>query len=164
MLRPLLSGAQPGMSTAQACQALRPATETRLYSGSNIDCAVARDGSGYAAMPNAYVYRKQLVDGCTCNGRDAFGLARIDVTNEPTLRRGDVVATREGLVAYAGDRNQRADFTPVESYPGFSRSYRETLSDIRVMPPSAVNYTPVTVPLTTGAADSAGMRSAQLAR
>jgi hypothetical protein len=155
---------RPGMSTAQACQAFCPATETRLYSGSSIDYAVARDGSGYAAMPNAYVYRKQLVDGCTCNGRDAFGLARIDVKNDPTLRRGDVVASREGLVAYAGDRNQRADFAPVESYPGFSKNYRETLSDIRIMPPSAVNYTPVTVPLTTGAADSAGMRSAQLAR
>lgn len=156
---------RPGMSTAQACQAFCPATETRLYAGSNIDYAVARDGSSYAAMPNAYVYRKQLVDGCSCNGRNAFGLAQIDVKNDPTLRRGDVVATREGLVAYAGDRNQRADFTPVESYPGFSRSYRETLSDIRIMPPSTVNYTPVTVPLTTGATDdAAAMRSAQLAR
>jgi hypothetical protein len=76
------------------------------------------------------------------------------------------VATREGLVAYTGDRNQRAGFTPVESFPGFSRSDRETLSDIRVMPPSAVNYTPATTPLTTGAvdADDATMRSAQLAR
>lgn len=115
-------------------------------------------------MPNAYDYRKQLVDGCTCNGRDALGLAQIDVKNDPTLRRDDVVATREGLVAYAGDRNQRADFTPVESYPRFSKNYRETLSDIRIMPPSTVNYTPVTMPLTTGAADNASMRSAQLAR
>ncbi len=155
-----------GLSSAQACQAFCPASETRLYAGSNIDYAVARDGGRYASMPNAYVYRKRLVAGCTCNGRDAFGLAHIDVKDDPTLRRGDVVATRDGLVAYTGDRNQRAGFTPVESYPGFSKSDRETLSDIRILPPSAVNYTPVTAPLTTGAAtaDDVTMRSAQLAR
>ena len=157
---------RPGMSAAQACEAFCPASETQLYAGSNIDYAVARDGSRYASMQNAYVYRKHVVAGCTCNGRDAFGLAHIDVKDDPTLRRGDVVATREGLVAFTGDRNRRAGFTPVQSYPGFSRRYRETLSDIRIMPPSAANYTPVTVPLTTGAvsSDNATMRSAQLAR
>ncbi len=155
---------RPGMSAAQACQAFCPASETRLYAGGNIDYAVARDGSRYPEMPNAYRYRKQMVDSCTCNGRDAFGLAHIDVKDDPTLHRGDVVATREGLVAYSGDRDKRANFTPVESYPGFSRSYRETLSDIRVMPPNTVNATPVSAPLTTGAADEAAMQSAQLSR
>ena len=78
---------RPGMSAAQACQAFCPASETRLYAGSNIDYAVARDGSRYASMQNAYVYRKHVVAGCTCNGRDAFGLAHIDVKDDPTLRR-----------------------------------------------------------------------------
>jgi len=155
-----------GLTAAQACQAFCPASETRLCAGSNIDYAVARDGSRYAGLPNAYVYRKRLVAGCTCNGRDAFGLAHIDVKDDPTLRRGDVVATRDVLVAYTGDRNQRADFTPVESYPGFSKSYRETLSDIRIRPPDTVNYTPAKAPLTTGAinTDAGTLRSAQLAR
>lgn len=153
---------RPGMSAAQACQAFCPASQTRLYAGSNIDYAVARDGSRYAALPNAYVYRRQLVDGCTCNGRDAFGLANIEIDNDPTLRRGDVVATSNGLVAYTGDDNRRPDFTPVESYSGFSRSYRETLSDIRVTPPSAVNHSPVKLPLTTGSTGDITMRSAKL--
>jgi hypothetical protein len=157
---------RPGMSAAEACQSFCPASETRLYAGSNIDYAVARDGSRYASMRNAFVYRKRVVAGCTCNGRDAFGLAHIDVKDDPTLRRGDVVATRGGLVAYTGDRNQRADFTPVESYSGFSKSYRETLSDIRVTPPGTVNYTPARTPLTTGAIDTNddNLRSAQLSR
>jgi hypothetical protein len=150
------------MSAAQACQAFCPASDTRLFAGSNIDYAVARDGSRYAALPNAYVYRRQLVEGCTCNGRDAFGLANIDIANDPTLRRGDVVATSEGLVAYTGDGNRRADFTPVESYAGFSKSYRETLSEIRVTPPGVINYTPVRAPLTTGSTGDITMRSASL--
>lgn len=154
---------RPGMSAAQACDAFCPASETRLYSGSNIDYAVARDGSRYAALPSAYVYRKQLVAGCTCNGRNAFGLAHIDANDDPTLRRGDVVATREGLVAYTGGKNQRADFTPIDSYRGFSRSYRETLSEIRVMPPGAANYTPVTTPPTTGLTQTHN-QSAQLVK
>jgi hypothetical protein len=125
---------RPGMSAAQTCETFCPASETRLYAGTNIDYAIARDGSRYASMQNAYVYRKHVVAGCTCSGRDPFGLAHIDVKDDPTLRRGDVVVTREGLVAFTGDRNQRAGFTPVQSYPGFSRRYRETLSDIRIMP------------------------------
>lgn len=155
---------RPGLSAAQACQAFCPASETRLYAGSNIDYARASDGSRYAALPNAYLYRRQLVAGCTCNGRDAFGLATIDVGNDPTLRRGDVVATSEGLVAYAGEGNRGADFTPVESYPGFSRSYRATLSEIRVTPPGALNYSPVKLPLTTGSLGDGTLRSAQLDR
>ncbi len=34
---------------------------------------------------------------CTCNGRDAFGLASFDVKNDPTLRPGDIVSTKDGF-------------------------------------------------------------------
>jgi len=62
------------MSAAESCSASCTARKTRLYSGSSIDNAVTNGGSRYVDLNNAFVYRKQLVVGCTCNGRDAFGL------------------------------------------------------------------------------------------
>ena len=52
------------------------------------------DGSRYADLDTALLYRKQLVAGSTCNGRDRFGLAHVDVNTDPTLRPGDIVATK----------------------------------------------------------------------
>jgi hypothetical protein len=100
--------AHAGVSVEEACRAICPASTTRLYSGADIDRAVASDGSRYADLDTAYLYRKELVDGATCNGRDHFGLAHVDVTTDPTLRPGDIVATRAGLVAVTRTRNQAA--------------------------------------------------------
>ncbi|MFN3659254.1 MAG: DUF2865 domain-containing protein [Pseudolabrys sp.] len=122
---------QGGMSAAESCRAFCPATETQLYAGSNIDYAVARDGGRYANLDTAFAYRQKIVPGCTCNGSTPFGLARIDADSDPTLRSGDIVATKDGLVAYNG---RSRDFTPVQSYAGFSPSTRAQLSAIRIMP------------------------------
>ena len=143
--------AQAGLSAAEACHSFCPGSQTRLYSGSSIDAAVATNGSRYVDLPNAYVYRKQLVAGCTCNGRDAFGLARIDATSDPTLRPGDVVATKNGLVAFAGGKNRTAGFTPVGTYPGLSRSDRNKLSELRISGPVPTVPVMVTLPAETRA-------------
>jgi hypothetical protein len=155
--------AHAGMSVAEACHAFCPASETRIYSGGNIDYAVARDGGRYRDLPNAYVYRRHLVAGCTCNGRDAFGLAHIDVASDPTLRPGDVVATRDGMVAFTGRKDSAANFTPVASYPHFSKDFRSQLSALRIMPPNpgAPNYTPVTLSQPAAHAGLEYSRSAQ---
>jgi hypothetical protein len=120
------------VSAADMCHAFCPTADTKLYSGSNIDFATTRDGSRYVDLDNAYAYRKQVVAGCTCNGRDGFGLAHVDVNTDPTLRPGDVVATKDGLVAYDGKKSN--DFTPVQNYSGFSKSYRDQLSAMRIAP------------------------------
>jgi hypothetical protein len=104
--------AQPGLSAAEACHAFCPASQTAIYSGGGIDNAVAQNGSRYADLPKAFLYRKQFVAGCTCNGRDQFGLAHIDIKADPTLRPGDVVATPRGMVAFAGRSGASARFTP----------------------------------------------------
>ena len=155
--------AHAGVSAADACHAFCPAGETRLYSGSGIDNAVAGDGSRYADLDTAFLYRKQLVAGTTCNGRDAFGLARVDVNTDPTLRPGDIVATKTGLVAFTGMKNKVADFAPLDDYRGMSKSARERLADTKIMPPNpgAPNVTPVTLSGHTRADDS---RRAQLSR
>ena len=122
-------------STADMCHAFCPGSETKLYSGSNIDYATANDGSRYADLGTADVYRRQLVAGCTCNGRDAFGLAHIDPAKDPTLKPGDVVATKDGLVAFTGAKDKAANFTPVQDYGGFSKSYRDKLAELKIAPP-----------------------------
>jgi len=138
--------AHAGMSVAQACSAFCPASQTRIYSGGTIDYAVARDGSRYRDLPRAYAYRRQLVAGCTCNGRDAFGLAQIDAASDPTLRPGDVVATPNGLVAFTGAKDNSVNFTPVQSYSRFPQSIRAQLSALRVTPQDAPVATPVQPP------------------
>lgn len=121
-----------GMSAAEACHAFCPSSATKLYSGGKIDDAVTQDGSRYRDLANAFLYRKHLVAGCTCNGRDPFGLAHVDVRDDPTLRPGDVVATENGLAAFTGRTGQTANFTPAGDYRRFPKHYREQLSNIRI--------------------------------
>lgn len=149
--------AHPGMSAADACHSFCPASETRVYSGSDIDYATTSDGSRYADLPNAYRYRKQLVSGCTCDGRSAFGVARVDLANDPTLRPGDVVATKNGLMAVDA-HNKAATFTPVEA-SRLPKSERDALAQVRVKPDYGVPRSE-----TTGSVPASESRAAQLGK
>ncbi len=102
------SGADP----AQICSGFCPAAQTKIFSGSGIDHASARDGARYADLKNAFAYREKTIPGCTCNGKDAFGLVNTPAAADPTLRAGDIVATNTGFVTYTGGR-RNAEFTPV---------------------------------------------------
>jgi len=82
-------------SRNRSCNNFCPASQTMLVYGSDIDNAVTEDGRPYSELPNAFRYRKELVAGCTCNGRDSVGLASISIDNDPTLRKGDVVASEK---------------------------------------------------------------------
>jgi Protein of unknown function (DUF2865) len=151
-----------GVSAAEACHALCPASATKLYSGAPIDNAVASDGSRYADMDTAFRYRKQLVAGVTCNGRDQFGLAHVDVNTDPTLRPGDIVATKTGLVSFTGMKNQVADFAPLSGDRAVPKSTRERLSAVKIMPTARGTLTPVTMAAYAHARED--NRSAQLSR
>jgi hypothetical protein len=130
-----------GNTTAvQMCQALCPASLTKVFYGSTIDGASAGNGERYADSENAYGFRKALRADCTCNGRNPAGLAPIDLTLDTSLRPGDVIATTDGLVAYSGVKagvNQTAEFTPVASYPGLTAGVRARLGEMKVAPMNA---------------------------
>ncbi len=98
----------------EACRAMCPASQTKVFYGSEIGGSVAKDGERYAALDTAFTYRQQLVANCTCNGRNARGLAPFDLSSDPTLRPGDIVATKDGFVAYTGKPGQADAFTPVD--------------------------------------------------
>jgi hypothetical protein len=98
---------------AETCKAICPYTTTKVFLGAEIGDAVAPDGARYSGLNTAFLYRKRLVANCSCNGKDPFGLATLDVKKDPTLRPGDIVATKEGLMAYSGRSGQSTAFTPV---------------------------------------------------
>lgn len=109
------------VTPAQLCSSMCPASRTKIFAGSEISRATAPDGTHYGDLDNAFTYREHLVSNCTCNGKDAFGLAPIDVNSDPTLRTGDIVVTGNGLMSYAAVPRPRrgteaaANFTPVDT-------------------------------------------------
>ncbi len=127
-------------SPVQMCQAFCPASPTKVFYGSNIDSATSATGERYADSENAFAYRKALRADCTCNGRDAAGLAPVDLTLDASLRAGDVIATTDGLVAYSGIKvgnNNSPEFIPVASYPGLTADVRTRLGEMKVAPVAA---------------------------
>ena len=104
-------------SKAQSCRSFCPAAETTLVYGSDIDEATTENGKAYSDLPNAFRYRNELVAGCTCNGKDQVGLAPVKVEDDPTLRKGDIVAGANGLVvANRSARDRRGvavNFSPL---------------------------------------------------
>jgi hypothetical protein len=85
-------------SRAASCSSLCPASETKVVYGGSIDDAATESGKRYSDMANAFRFRNELVSGCTCNGKDAMGLAQVKLEDDPTLRQGDIVAGAGGLV------------------------------------------------------------------
>ena len=94
-------------SKAQSCKSFCPTSETSLVYGSNIDNASTEAGKSYSDLPNAFRYRNEIVAGCTCNGKDAAGLAPVKAEDDPTLRKGDIVAGNDGLVVASRNANDR---------------------------------------------------------
>ena len=109
---PLASGGD--QSGAVMCNNFCPASKTEVVYGGNIDDAATESGKSYSELPNAFKYRTEIVDGCTCNGKDHFGLAKVSVENDPTLRKGDVVASDDGLMVANRTAGKRAElnFSP----------------------------------------------------
>lgn len=102
-------------SRATSCNSFCPASETRVVYGSNIDNAATESGKPYSELPNAFRYRNEIVAGCTCNGIDQIGLAPVKIENDPTLRKGDLVAGANGLMVAGRSADKRGaslDFSP----------------------------------------------------
>ena len=103
-------------SHAATCSKFCPASETKVVYGSGIDSAETENGKAYSELPNAFRFRKELVAGCTCNGKDFGGLASIKIEDDPTLRKGDIVAGEKGLVVASRTSDRRGaslNFSPV---------------------------------------------------
>jgi hypothetical protein len=102
-------------SRASACNSFCPASETKVVYGSDINNATTDSGKPYSELPNAFRYRNEIVAGCTCNGKNQFGLAHVDISSDPTLHKGDVVVGANGLMAVSRtpDRRGALNFSPL---------------------------------------------------
>jgi hypothetical protein len=89
-------------SRVETCRNFCPAAETKVFYGSGIDDAASDTGKSYSELPNAYKYRTELVAGCSCNGTDPVGLAKVKIEDDKTLRRGDFVVEADGVKVAAG--------------------------------------------------------------
>jgi hypothetical protein len=113
------------------CQAFCPGSDTKVYAGGGIDYASAPDGSHYRDLKNAFLYRKHLVANCTCNGKTPFGLAKVNINNDPTLARGDMVSTKDGLVAVVGRDQNGPQFAKVDETRGAASRERDRTVETR---------------------------------
>lgn len=110
-------------SKAASCSSFCPAAETRVVYGSSIDDAVTEGGKPYSELPNAYRYRDELVKGCTCNGKDPTGLASVRIEDDPTLRKGDIVASGNGLMVAGRGADRRGAALNLSPAPQSIRSH-----------------------------------------
>ena len=104
-----------GQSRAASCNSFCPSSDTKVVYGSSIDHASTETGKPYSELPNAFRYRNEIVAGCTCNGKDALGLASVKIENDPTMRKGDIVAGEGGLVVAGRSADKRGaalNFSP----------------------------------------------------
>jgi hypothetical protein len=145
----------------EICSAFCPASRTKIFSGSSIDHAVAHDGTRYTELGTAFAYRDHVVPGCTCNGKDAFGLVNMKPAEDPTLRQGDVVATEAGFVAYSGSHKRTANFTPINSASGVSADAKRQLAQTRI---AAASTPAARADINSSAARDGNDRQAQLVR
>ncbi|MFG1480321.1 DUF2865 domain-containing protein [Xanthobacter sp. V4C-4] len=137
-----LSGRVAGAADAAAqaqCNAFCPAAEVAVYTSPDlakgIDGAVDGGGHPYSALPNAFVFRQRLVEGCACTpGGGPAGVARVDVKADVSLRRGDIVVTPEGPRVFAGSRRgppfRADDFVPPGALPDLPRDLQQRLKDL----------------------------------
>jgi hypothetical protein len=99
--------ASDGQSRAASCNSFCPASETKVFYGGSIDHAATESGKSYSDLPNAFRYRNELVAGCTCNGKDQIGLAPVKIEDDPTLRKGDIIASAAGLMVAGRSADRR---------------------------------------------------------
>lgn len=125
-------GQRTGATAVELCRSFCPNAPTQIFSGSKIDYSVAPGGRRYSEIPNAFVYREKLVPDCTCDGKSATGLVRLDPRDDPTLRPGDFVATGNGLMAYRGGYGNSTEFSAISNVPGISANLRQQLSATKV--------------------------------
>jgi hypothetical protein len=108
--------ASDNASRAASCSSFCPASDTKVVYGSTIDNAATETGKPYSELPNAFRYRTEIVAGCTCNGKDQIGLAPVSIENDPTLRKGDIVAGANGLMVASRGADKRGaalNFSPL---------------------------------------------------
>jgi hypothetical protein len=101
---PLTATGDAVSSKKDLCSALCPGTSTEVYvragGESTMDNATGPNRKPYKSLANAYAYRAPAAPRCSCQA--AAGVPALALTNDPTLRSGDIVVTSKGVRVFAG--------------------------------------------------------------
>jgi len=112
-------------SRAAVCSSLCPASETKVFFGSSIERSETSNGEPYTKLKNAFRYRTEIDPKCTCDGKNPGGLTHIDVSADPTVRKGDIIASDDKMTVIGHSaRTKRASHSSRHSLSPSVRSSR----------------------------------------
>ena len=92
--------------------------------------AVSNKGKSYSKLATAFAFREKSVAACTCHSVDKPALA---VTEDPTLKPGDIVVTSEGVKVFRGGGKmpyRARDFADYRSDRNVSKTHRAFLDAV----------------------------------
>ncbi len=119
-----------------ACAAACPGAPTNVYTlrvgETELDRAVSPQGLPYRASALANVYRQRRVENCSCQA--AAGAVPLPIARDLTLRKGDVVATRDSADVVTRNRSGSValvDFRQASITQGQSRRIEAKVGVIR---------------------------------
>lgn len=108
----------------RTCEAICPAAEVKLYSGSDIDSATTEAGESCKALPDAFRFLRAIVPHFACSAGASTGLSPIAIADDMTLRNGDIVAADDGsrIAAVFGGQKRSVLFRPLSKAQALGRS------------------------------------------
>ncbi|MEA1832759.1 DUF2865 domain-containing protein [Methylobacterium durans] len=114
-----------------ACAAACPGAATSLYTlaprESDLDRAVSLKGQPYLGAAFANVYRRRRVADCAC--QPPGGAAPLPIAQDPTLRRGDVVALRTTAALVSQSRSGALELVDFRKARTLSAARTRTIED-----------------------------------
>lgn len=126
-------------NAAAQCAAFCPASKMEVFVSADreqgIEGAYNKSGKAYTEIPNAFVFRQRIVADCSCRRNDQVGgMGRIDVKDDPTLKKGDIVMTNDGARIFSGKRSRppfrESDFVEAERFPGLPSSLKQRIAEL----------------------------------
>jgi hypothetical protein len=92
----------------QQCQRMCPAAEVTLYTyhnpGEDVAQAVSLSGAPYTSMPNAFKYRQEFVQACSCRKPGQSWAQTLGGIPDDTVEQGDIVVNEQRSKAMAQPR------------------------------------------------------------
>ena len=130
-------GARADMPVHEAaCAAACPGAPTNVYTigagETELDRAISPQGLPYRASALANIYRQRRVENCSCQA--AAGTVPLPIARDLTLRKGDVVATRDSADVVTRNRSGSValvDFRQAAITQGQSRRIEAKVGAIR---------------------------------
>jgi Protein of unknown function (DUF2865) len=122
-------GAGNEASCARQCPGALTEVFFMMAGSDRIDDATSGGGQRYSALPGAFHYRSAVARDCTCGAPGARDSAN-ELLGDPTLRKGDLVMTANGVRMFRGASNasHRSDDFIGLSQSALPRAERDELT------------------------------------